>query len=143
MQNILRKSFGWIIAIFACVDCACSLANDSIYPPQPAAASAINFDGRGFLINGQRTFIASGDIHYPRVPQTLWHDRLLRLKRAGLNCVQTYAFMNYHSPQEGVYDFSGEKDFNLYLKEIHNLGLYTTVRPGLYVCSEWEKWRLP
>jgi beta-galactosidase len=120
-----------------------SRANDSMYPPQPAAASAINFDGRGFLVNGQRTFIASGSIHYPRVPQALWHDRLLRLKRAGLNCVQTYAFMNYHSSAEGQYDFFGEKDFNLFLQDAHDLGLYATVRAGLYVCAEWENGGYP
>jgi beta-galactosidase len=117
--------------------------NDSMYQEQPAATSAITFDGRGFIINGQRTFVASGDIHYPRVPQALWHDRLLRLKRSGLNCVQTYVFMDYHSPQEGVYDFSGEKDFGLYLRDIHDLGLYCTVRPGMYVCSEWDNGGYP
>ena len=117
--------------------------NDDIYPPQPAAASAINFDGRGFLINGQRTFIASGDIHYSRVPQALWQDRLLRLKRSGLNCVQTYAFANYHSSAPGVYDFTGEKDFNLFLQDAHNLGLYATVRVGIYACAEWDNGGYP
>ena len=117
--------------------------NDNFYQEQPDATSAITFDGRGFVINGQRTFIASGDLHYPRVPQALWLDRLLRLKRSGLNCVQTYAFMNYHAPQPGVFDFTGEKDFNLYLQDINELGLYCTVRAGLYVCSEWENGGYP
>ena len=60
-------------------------ANDGIFPPTPAAAGTINFDGKGFLIHGQRTFIASGSIHYARVPRELWKDRLLKLKRAGFN----------------------------------------------------------
>ncbi|HEX4138986.1 MAG TPA: beta-galactosidase, partial [Candidatus Methylacidiphilales bacterium] len=65
-------------------------ANDGIFPPAPVAASAMNFDDKGFLIHGQRVFIASGSIHYARVPRELWHDRLLQLKRAGFNTVQTY-----------------------------------------------------
>ena len=120
-----------------------AVKNQNFYHEQPDATSAITFDGRGFIINGQRTFVASGDLHYPRVPQAMWHDRLLRLKRSGLNCVQTYAFMNYHSPQPGAFDFSGEKDFNLYLQDIHDLGLHYSVRAGLYVCSEWDNGGYP
>jgi beta-galactosidase len=140
------KANKWVILTASGILLACGPAiakNDNLYPEQPDATSAITFDGRGFIINGQRTFVASGCMHYPRVPQALWHDRLLRLKRSGLNCVQTYAFMNYHSPAEGVYDFSGEKDFSLYLRDIHDLGLYATVRPGMYVCSEWDNGGYP
>jgi beta-galactosidase len=129
--------------ILLCRPILASVKNDDMYQEQPTATSSITFDGRGFIINGQRTFVASGDMHYSRIPQALWHDRLLRLKRSGLDCVQTYVFMDYHSPAEGVYDFSGEKDFNLYLKDIHDLGLYCTVRAGMYVCSEWDNGGYP
>ena len=69
--------------------------NDDFYPPAVAAKSAIDLDGKGFIINGQRTIISSGSIHYPRVPHELWYDRLLRLKRGSFNTVQTYAFWNW------------------------------------------------
>ncbi len=118
-------------------------ANDAIFPPLPAAKSAINFDGRGFLVNGKRTFIASGTIHYPRVPRALWRDRLLRLKRAGFNTVETYAFWNYHEEREGQFDFSGEKDFGAFLKTAQEVGLWVIARPGPYVCAEWQSGGYP
>lgn len=65
-------------------------ADDGIFPPAPTAAPYINFDGRGFLLNGKRTFLASGGMEYCRVLRALWRDRLLRLKRAGFNCVEIY-----------------------------------------------------
>lgn len=65
-------------------------ADDGIFPPAPAAAPFINFDGKGFLLNGKRTFLVSGGMEYCRVPRTLWRDRLLRLKRAGFNTVAIY-----------------------------------------------------
>jgi len=117
--------------------------NDNIYAPQAAAAPYINFDNKGFIINGQRTWVASGDIHYPRVPQPLWLDRMLRLKRAGLNTVQTYAFMDYNCIASGTYNFTGQGDFNQYLQDINSLGLYATVRAGMYVCSEWDNGGYP
>ncbi|MBV9470253.1 MAG: beta-galactosidase, partial [Abitibacteriaceae bacterium] len=118
-------------------------ADDGIFPPAPAVKKFMDFDGRGFLLNGQRTFIASGSLHYSRVPRALWHDRLLRMKRAGLNTVQTYAFWNFHEPQEGKWDFSGDHDFNAFLQEVKAVGMYAVVRPGPYVCAEWDSGGYP
>ena len=113
-------------------------ADDGIFPPAPAAKTSIDFDGKGFLIHGKRAFIASGSMHYSRIPRALWRDRLLRIKRAGFNTVETYAFWNFHEPQEGKWDFTGDKDVNAYLKLIKALGMYAIVRVGPYVCAEWE-----
>ena len=82
-------------------------SNDEMYPSAPAAQKAIQVDGAGFTIHGQRTYIASGSVHYPRVPHELWRDRLLRVKRAGFNTVETYAFWNFHEPRENEWDFTG------------------------------------
>jgi beta-galactosidase len=113
-------------------------SNDNMFPPAAAAKPYIDFDGRGFLIHGKRTFIVSGDLHYSRVPRALWRDRLLRIKRAGYNTVQTYAFWNYHEYKEGQFDFSGDRDLGAYLKLIHSLGMYAIVRIGPYVNAEWD-----
>lgn len=112
--------------------------NDNIFPPAPAAKNSINFDGRGFMIDGKRTFIAAGALHYSRVPRALWRDRLLRIKRAGYNTVQTYVFWNFHEYKEGKFDFSGDRDFGAYLKLIHSLGMYAIVRVGPYDNAEWN-----
>ena len=110
-------------------------ANDEMYPPAPAAQKAIRVDGRGFTINGQPTYVASGSIHYARVPHELWRDRLLRLKRAGFNTVETYAFWNFHEPRENQWDFTGDKDIGAFLTTAQELGLYAIVRVGPYVCA--------
>ncbi|MGI4788388.1 MAG: beta-galactosidase [Janthinobacterium lividum] len=118
-------------------------ADDNIFPPAPAAASSISFDGRGFLIHGKRTFIASGGMEYARIPRALWRDRLLRLKRAGFNCVEIYTFWNYHEPRPGQFDFSGDKDLDAFLKTAKSLDLYAIVRVGPYVCAEWDSGGYP
>ncbi len=118
-------------------------ANDDIFPPAPAAASSINFDGRGFLVHGKRTFIASGGMEYARIPHALWRDRLLRLKRAGFNCVEIYTFWNVHEPRPNEFNFSGDADLNAFLKTVKSLGLYAIVRVGPYVCAEWDSGGYP
>ena len=114
-----------------------------MFAPQPTAKGAINFDGRGFLINGQRVFIASAGMEYARVPQALWADRLMRFKRAGFNCVEIYTFWNYHEAQSGQFDFSGNRDLDAYLKLAKSLGLYAIVRVGPYYCAEWDSGGYP
>lgn len=117
--------------------------NDGIFPPMAAAKPYINFDGRGFLIHGKRTFIAAGELQYSRTPRAMWRDRMLRIKRAGYNGLQTYCYWNFHEPREGEFDFKGDKDFDAYLKMAHTLGLYVVVRMGPYVNSEWDTGGLP
>ena len=134
-----------ILSLTACAAMlAVSRANDGIFPPSPAAAAVINFDGKGFLINGKREFIASGSIHFPRVPRELWHERLLQLKRAGFNTVESYIFWNYHETLEGQIDFtSGAHDLGAFLEEAQKVGLYAVVRVGPYVCAEWNNGGYP
>lgn len=147
------KNFPRIAAALLAL-CLCCLAprahafgwpnnNDGIFPPLPAAKPYINFDGRGFIIHGKRTFIVAGELQYPRTPRAMWRDRLLRIKRAGYNTVQTYVFWNYHEPVEGKFEFTGEKDLNAYLQLIHSLGLYAIVRMGPYDNAEWDTGGLP
>jgi beta-galactosidase len=118
--------------------------NDDFFPPGPAASAYINFDNKGFTINGKRTFITSGTVHYPRVPQQNWHDILLKVKRAGFNTVETYIFWNYHEAKEGVYDFTSPgHDIGAFLDEAKKVGLYAIIRVGPYVCAEWENGGYP
>ncbi|MDE1191759.1 MAG: beta-galactosidase [Arachidicoccus sp.] len=113
-------------------------SNDHIFPAAAAAKPYINFDSRGFIIKGKRTFLASAGLEYARIPHELWHDRLLRLKRAGFDCIEIYTFWNFHEPEEGKFDFSGDHDLNAFLQEVHKLDMYAIVRVGPYYCAEWD-----
>ncbi len=85
-----------------------------------------------------------GSIHYARVPRELWRDRLLKLKRAGFNTVQTYVFWNFQETKQGQIDFTtGARDFGAFLQAAQDVGLYATVRVGPYVCAEWDSGGFP
>ncbi|BDI32717.1 beta-galactosidase [Capsulimonas corticalis] len=140
LRHVFTPAALCALALSASAQCR---ADDGMFPPAPAAKARIDFDGRGFLIDGNRTFIASGSLHYPRVPRALWRDRLLKFKRAGLNTVETYAFWNFHEEQEGQWDFTGDRDINAFLKLVKELGMYAIVRVGPYVCAEWDSGGYP
>jgi beta-galactosidase len=82
-------------------------------------------------------------MEYARVPRELWRDRLLRLKRAGFNCVEMYNFWDWHEPEEGKFDFSGSHDLNAYLKLVKEMGMYAICRVGPYYCAEWTNGGYP
>lgn len=137
-SRIFTFSFkAYVAAALLSWPCVCE-GNNNFYPPAPGAKTAVDLDSKGFILNGQRTFITSGSIHYPRVPHELWKDRLLRLKQGGFNTVQTYAFWNYNEPKENEFNFTGDGDIGEFLSTAQKLGLYATVRPGPYVCAEWD-----
>ena len=97
----------------------------------------------GIFIGGKRTQIISGSLHYFRVVPEYWEDRLKKLRALGCNTVDTYIAWNRHERREGEFDFSGWNDFGRFLDTAAELGLYAVVRPGPYICSEWDMGGLP
>lgn len=103
----------------------------------------LTYVGKQFYLNDKPIELISGAMHYFRIPKEYWHDRLLKLKECGFNCVETYTCWNLHEPRENEFDFSGMLDIVEYIKTAEELGLYVILRPGPYICSEWEFGGLP
>lgn len=104
---------------------------------------AFTYKGEQFYLNDDPFTVRAGAIHYFRVPRAYWHDRLRKLKECGFNTVETYVPWNYCEQKEGTFDFSGEKDIAAFLRTAQQLGLYAVVRPGPFICAEWEAGGLP
>lgn len=103
-----------------------------------APAHSFAISGNQFLFDGKPYQVISGEMHYPRVPRAYWRDRLRKARAMGLNTITTYVFWNVHEPRPGVYDFSGQNDIAEYIREAQQEGLNVILRPGPYVCAEWE-----
>jgi beta-galactosidase len=92
-----------------------------------------------FVYDGKPIQIHSGEMHYPRVPKEYWRHRMKMMKAMGLNTVATYVFWNYHNTAPGVWDFTtGNKNLAEYIRTAQEEGLFVILRPGPYVCAEWE-----
>lgn len=103
----------------------------------------LTYKGNKFFLDGDEYTIISGAMHYFRIPREYWHDRLLKLKECGFNTVETYTCWNLHEPRENVFDFSGMLDLEAYIDIANELGLNVILRPGPYICAEWEMGGLP
>ncbi|MFC9559185.1 glycoside hydrolase family 35 protein [Agromyces sp. NPDC056965] len=87
--------------------------------------------------------VLSGSIHYFRVHPELWRDRLERLAALGLNTIDTYIAWNFHQRGVGPADFSGWRDVERFIALAGELGFDVIVRPGPYICAEWDNGGLP
>ena len=105
--------------------------------------SLLTYNKDKFYLDDKEFTIISGAMHYFRIPREYWYDRLLKLKECGFNTVETYTCWNLHEPEEGVFDFSGMLDLEAYIEIAQELGLYVILRPGPYICAEWEFGGLP
>lgn len=92
-----------------------------------------------FLLDGKPFQIISGELHYARIPREYWRHRLKMAKAMGLNTVATYVFWNYHEVRPGVFDFhTGNRDLAAFIRIAQEEGLWVILRPGPYVCAEWD-----
>ena len=96
-----------------------------------------------FLYNGEPIKIISGAVHYFRNFPDTWDDIFKKMVALGCNAVETYCAWNMHEKKIGEYDFSGMFDIAAFLKRAQAHGLMAIVRPGPYICAEWEFGGLP
>ena len=94
--------------------------------------------GGQFLLDGKPFHVISGEMHYPRIPREYWRARFKMARGMGLNAITTYVFWNVHEPTPDKYDFSGNADVAEFIREAQQEGLWVILRPGPYVCAEWE-----
>jgi beta-galactosidase len=105
----------------------------------------LSWDQKSYILNGERKFLVSGEVHYFRVPKEDWEERLFLLKEAGGNCVATYIPWILHEPVEGDIRFGDipQRDLKSFLELCRELDLMVICRPGPYQYSELKYDGLP
>lgn len=105
--------------------------------------STFGIEQNTFLLDGQPFRILAGAMHYFRIHPHYWKDRMLKMRAMGLNTLETYVAWNLHEPQPEEFDFTGWLNLERYIQMAGDLGLKVIVRPGPYICAEWEFGGLP
>lgn len=105
--------------------------------------NTLTWDNGCFMLDGRPFVLHSAAMHYFRIPPEYWRDRLQKLADCGFNTLETYTCWNLHERRPGEFDFSGLLDLERYLQTAASLGLKVLLRPGPYICAEWEAGGLP
>jgi Glycosyl hydrolases family 35/Beta-galactosidase, domain 2 len=137
---VARLGLGWALhpwAAEAAGPAVGDATSGAIEFPRPGF---IRYDSHCFSVNDRDNFLFGAAFHYTRCPRELWQDRLLKLKAAGFNVIETCVFWNYHEPEEGRADLTEFEDF---VKLVASMGFYMIARPGPYICAEWDSGGFP
>ena len=122
----------------------CGTVSGRPLPTRPDTDKGTFAVGKGtFLLDGKPFLIKAAEMHYPRIPEPYWEQRIELCKALGMNTICLYVFWNLHEPRPGEFDFSGNNDIARFCRLAQKHGLYVIVRPGPYVCAEWEMGGLP
>ncbi len=102
------------------------------------------FSNTDFLLDDKPFQIIGGEMHPARIPAEYWQHRIQMAKAMGCNTISAYIFWNYHEISEGVFDFSTwNRDIAKFLKLVQDEGMWVILRPGPYVCAEWDFGGIP
>ena len=117
----------------------CALWN----PGTTCAAQTFKVGQKTFLLDGKPFVIKAAEMHYPRIPRPYWEHRIQMCKALGMNTICIYVFWNIHEQREGEFNFTDNNDVAAFCRLAQKNGMYVIVRPGPYVCAEWEMGGLP
>lgn len=127
--------------------CALTICQAQESPRPFSNPERIRYDSHCLTIDGKDVFIYSGAFHYFRCPKELWAERFKKIKAAGFNTVETYVPWNWSEREmpSGLDDFSKVdlSDLDDWLSMAEDKGFYIIVRPGPYICAEWDTGGFP
>ena len=152
-NNRYQQYSGWQTKLNSNHHSSSSNNNNKVFSiPNNNGQHNIKAKQKGIVISGDTFYdeenlaplrILSGEFHYFRTPRVYWRDRLEKMRLGGLNTVSLYVPWNMHEPVPGLFNFAGELDLGAVITEAAAAGLYVIVRPGPYICAEWEFGGLP
>ncbi|MBY0491679.1 MAG: beta-galactosidase [Gemmatimonadaceae bacterium] len=153
----MMRSPRFVVALACTIVGITTLALAPLWPaphlsaqPRPAAHRAaaprhtFALSATDFLLDGAPMQIRSGEMHPARIPAQYWRHRIRLAKAMGLNTIAAYIFWNYHETAEGQFDFASEnRDIAKFIRIAAEEGMWVLLRPGPYVCAEWDFGGLP
>ena len=134
-MNHSMKTVTILMAVLICVLTGCKNPSGN--------GGTFEIGDKTFLLNGKPFVIKAAEIHYTRIPAEYWQHRIQMCKALGMNTICIYAFWNIHEQKPGEFDFTGQNDIAAFCRLAQKEGMYIMLRPGPYVCSEWEMGGLP
>ncbi len=124
-----------MVVLFAAILLGCS---------SPTGKSQIfEVGNKEFTLGGKSFIVKAAEMHYTRIPAEYWEHRIEMCKALGMNTICLYTFWNSHEQEPGKFDFTGQNDVAKFCRLAQKHGMYVILRPGPYVCAEWEMGGLP
>ena len=103
---------------------------------QYPAGATITWDRHSLLVDGRRVCPVMGEIHYSRIPAEEWPAEVRKMKEGGVTIIATYVFWNHIEEQEGIFNWSGQRNLRRFLEICKAEGMPVVLRVGPFCHGE-------
>lgn len=107
------------------------------------AIPEVRWDSHSLMIDGRRIAPVMGEIHYSRIPAEEWAHEVRKMKMGGITMIACYVFWNHIEEQEGIFDWSGQRDLRRFLQICQLEQLPVVLRIGPFCHGEVRHGGIP
>ena len=95
-----------------------------------------SINGVTLLKNEKAIFPMMGEFHFSRCPEAEWEDEICKMKACGMDIIATYVFWIHHEEEEGIFDFSGQRNLHRFLEFCEKWQMHVWLRIGPWAHGE-------
>jgi beta-galactosidase len=103
----------------------------------------IEFTNYYMVQDGKPCIPVMGEFHFSRYPHEDWEAELLKMKAGGVDIIATYVFWIHIEEDEGVFDWSGNRNLRHFIALCGRHQLQALVRIGPFAHGECRNGGLP
>lgn len=118
----------------------CLMASATMFA---AEQPKVSWDARSLIVDGRRVMPVMGEIHYSRLPESEWRQEVKKMKQGGVTIIATYVFWNHIEAQEGVFDWSGQRNLRHFLEICAEEDMPVVLRLGPFCHGEVRNGGIP
>lgn len=96
----------------------------------------ISWDMHSLIVDGKRMTPVMGEIHYSRLPENEWRASVRKMKDGGVTMIATYVFWNHIEENEGIFNWSGQRNLRRFLEICRDEGMPVVLRVGPFCHGE-------
>ena len=101
-----------------------------------AKVAEVKWDRYSLIIDGKRVMPVMGEVHYSRIPADEWANEIRKMKEGGVTIIATYVFWNHIEEQQGIFDWSGQRNLRRFIELCLAEQLPVILRIGPYCHGE-------
>lgn len=103
----------------------------------------VKWDSCSLIIDGRRVVPVMGEVHYSRIPADEWSTAVNKMKEGGVTIIATYVFWNHIEEQEGVFNWSGQRNLRRFLEICKEERMPVVLRLGPFCHGEVRNGGIP
>lgn len=98
--------------------------------------ASVTWDRHSLMVDGRRVCPVMGEVHYSRIPADEWPAEVRKMKEGGVTLIATYVFWNHVEEQEGIFNWSGQRDLRRFLEICKSEQMPVVLRVGPFCHGE-------